>query len=473
MENTDNSNNSKDEESYSLPSNSKNTALTLNDCNFENLGLEAWLIQALNSMLIKRPTEIQVACIPKILSGRDCIGEAKTGSGKTAAFALPILQKLSEDPFGIFALVLTPTRELAFQIADQFRVLGKGINLKDCVVVGGLDMMEQALQLSRRPHVVIATPGRLVDHIHSSNVQANFNRVRFLVLDEADRLLSDTFAEDLGVILDHIPSKRQTLLFTATMTENILALKDSEDDPDKKPFVHRVKSNTSTVSTLSQYYVLVPSHIREPYLIRLLRSEEFADKSVIIFCGRCKTAELLRVMLMELDIRCTGLHSTMSQKERLNSLGKFKAEVVKVLIATDVGSRGLDIPTVQLVINFDIPRDPTDYIHRVGRTARAGRGGVALSIITERDIELVRNIEARINKKMEEWKVNENKILESLNEITTAKRVATMHLHDTNFGATKETRKKKRSFYETDTKTAGNRNFQTKDRKSSKKVKKK
>ncbi|GET03738.1 probable ATP-dependent RNA helicase DDX49 [Rhizophagus clarus] len=417
---------------------------------FEELGLNPWLIDALKAMSIKFPSAIQRACIPPILKGKDCIGGAKTGSGKTAAFALPILQKLSEDPFGVFALVLTPTRELAFQIADQFRVLGKSINLKECVVVGGLDMMSQSLQLSRKPHVVIATPGRLVDHINSSAIAPCLSRIRFLVLDEADRLLSDTFAEDLATIFDTIPKKRQTLLFTATMTESILQLQDVQEDPGKKPFVYQMKSDISTVSTLSQFYVFIPSHIREPYLTHLLRSEELTNKSTIIFCGRCRTAELLRVMLVELDIRCTSLHSTMSQKERLNSLGKFKAEIVRVLIATDVGSRGLDIPTVQLVINFDIPRDPTDYIHRVGRTARAGRGGIALSIVTERDIELVQNIETRINKKMEEWKINENKVLESLNEISTAKRVATMHLHDTNFGASKEIQKKKHSILGTE-----------------------
>ncbi|CAG8668014.1 15483_t:CDS:2 [Gigaspora margarita] len=415
---------------------------------FEQLGLNSWLIDALNAMSIKFPTEIQSACIPKILLGKDCIGEAKTGSGKTAAFALPILQKLSEDPFGIFALVLTPTRELAIQIADQFRVLGKGVNIKECIIIGGLDMMTQAIQLSRRPHVVIATPGRLVDHINSSDIKSSLSKIRFLVLDEADRLLSDTFADDLSVIFDNIPSKRQTLLFTATMTENILALGNIEEDQNKKPFVYQIKSDISTVSTLAQYYIFIPSHVREPYLVHLLRSEQFLNQSTIIFCGRCKTAELLRVMLVELDIRCTSLHSSMSQKERLNSLGKFKAEVVKVLVATDVGSRGLDIPTVQVVINFDIPKDPADYIHRVGRTARAGRGGSALSIVTERDIDFVHNIEARTNKRMEEWKINENKVIESLNEIATAKRVAVMHLHDTNFGGVKEIHKKKREVLE-------------------------
>ncbi|CAG8617750.1 10005_t:CDS:2 [Dentiscutata heterogama] len=401
-------------------------------------------------MSIKFPTEIQSACIPKILLGKDCIGEAKTGSGKTAAFALPILQKLSEDPFGIFALVLTPTRELAIQIADQFRVLGKGVNIKECVIIGGLDMMTQAIQLSRRPHVVIATPGRLVDHINSSNIKSSLSKIRFLVLDEADRLLSDTFADDLNVIFDNIPSKRQTLLFTATMTENILAIENLKEDPDKRPFVYQIKSDTSTVSTLAQYYIFIPSHVREPYLVHLLRSEQFLNQSTIIFCGRCKTAELLRVMLVGLDIRCTSLHSSMSQKERLNSLGKFKAEVVKVLVATDVGSRGLDIPTVQVVINFDIPKDPADYIHRLNlyQIYFSGRGGVALSIVTERDIDLVHNIEARTNKRMEEWKINENKVVENLNEIATAKRVAVMHLHDTNFGGAKEIHKKKREVLE-------------------------
>ncbi|KAG9284182.1 hypothetical protein G9A89_022956 [Geosiphon pyriformis] len=412
---------------------------------FKQLGLNSWLIDALKGISIKFPTEIQTACIPPILAGRDCIGGAKTGSGKTAAFALPILQKLAEDPYGVFALVLTPTRELAFQIAEQFRVLGKGISLKECTIVGGLDMMTQAIELSRRPHVVIATPGRLVDHLKSSSNAVNLRKIRFLVLDEADRLLSSTFAENLAVIFDHIPKQRQTLLFTATMTENIIALQSAQKDPSHQPFLYEIKSDMRTVSTLAQYYVFIPSHIREPYLMNLLRSDQLSGKSTIIFCGRCRTAEMLRIMLFELNIRCTSLHSTMSQQERLNSLGKFRAEVVKVLIATDVGSRGLDIPTVQVVVNFDIPRDPTDYIHRVGRTARAGRGGIALSIVTERDVELIENIETRINKKMEEWPVKENKVLESLNEIATAKRVATMHLHDNKFGATKELQKKKRA----------------------------
>ncbi|KAF9581453.1 hypothetical protein BGW38_001513 [Lunasporangiospora selenospora] len=420
------------------------------DLTFSELGLSSWLVNSLKAMSITSPSEIQTKCIPEILKGRDVIGGAKTGSGKTAAFALPILQKLSEDPFGVFAIVLTPTRELAYQIAEQFRVLGKSVGLKDVVIVGGMDMLPQAIALSKRPHVIIATPGRLHDHINSSKDAMHLSRVKFLVLDEADRLLTETFAEDLGGILGALPQKRQTLLFTATMTDEVLELANPEssqgESASKKlpPFVYQCKTNVSTVSTLTQSYLFIPSHLRETYLAYLLRSEEFTKKSTIIFTGRCRTAETLRVMLRELGIACTALHSEMSQQERLNSLAKFRGGITTVLIATDVGSRGLDIPSVLLVLNYDIPRDPTDYIHRVGRTARAGRGGQAISMVSERDIELVHDIEARINKQMVDYPLSENKVIELLNEVSAAKRAATMMLHDNQFGEKKRIQKQKR-----------------------------
>ncbi|KAI9496760.1 P-loop containing nucleoside triphosphate hydrolase protein [Zychaea mexicana] len=397
---------------------------------FQDLGVDGWLCDTLKAMQIKRPSEIQRACIPPALAGKDIIGGAKTGSGKTAAFALPILQKLSEDPYGVFALVLTPTRELAFQIAEQFRVLGKGIGLKDCIVVGGMDMTDQAVALAKRPHVIIATPGRLHDHILHSTGAVHLSRCKFLVMDEADMLLTPSFAPALSDILPMLPEKRQTLLFTATMTDSILAIRDAKEDPRKKPFVHLCDMSTSTVSTLDQYYMFVPSNVRTVYLAHILRSEEFKDKSIMIFCGKCENAQLTANILRQLGVRCTELHSHMSQQDRLASIGKFRTEIVKVLISTDVGSRGLDIPAVQAVINYHIPRDPTDYIHRVGRTARAGRGGMALSIISERDIQLIQNIEARINKKLEEYKVDENDVLKELSEVTTAKRKASMFMHD-------------------------------------------
>ncbi|CAO3619193.1 unnamed protein product [Mucor hiemalis] len=261
-----------------------------------------------------------------------------------------------------------------------------------------MDMMKQALELAKRPHVIIATPGRLRDHIRSSSGAVDLRRCKFLVMDEADRMLSPTFVPELEVILPLLPKDRQTLLFTATMTESILALRDAEEDPKKKPFVHMCDMSTSTVSTLDQFYVFVPSQVKIAYLAHLLRTDDLKDKSIIIFCGRCSTAETMTVMLKELGIRCTALHSEMTQQQRLDSLGKFRAEVIKILISTDVGSRGLDIPSVECVLNYDIPRDPTDYIHRVGRTARAGRDGKAISIVAEKDIKLIQNIESETSK---------------------------------------------------------------------------
>ncbi|KAJ2746714.1 putative RNA helicase [Coemansia sp. BCRC 34301] len=440
---------------------------------FRELGLDKWLVDSLGAMAITQATEIQRACIKPTLEGRDIIGGAKTGSGKTAAFALPILQKLSEDPFGVFALVLTPTRELAEQIADQFKVLGKGVNIKVTVAIGGVDMMTQALELSRRPHVVVATPGRLADHIASSANAIHFQRVRFLVLDEADRLLSDSFANDLAVIMDAIPRQRQTLLFTATMTQRIMDLSNREKG-GVAPFVHVCAvDEESTVASLVQNYLFVPSHVKEGYLVHLLMggvgrlearahgrladdmdsdSEEEKrgkreageeDRSVIVFVGQCRAAETLRALLHELGFRVAALHSKMAQHERARSLARFRASTVRILIATDVGSRGLDIPSVELVVNMHVPRDADEYIHRVGRTARAGRGGRAVTIMSERDIALIHNIEARIGKKLDLLHMSEQKVLDGMGKVLAAKRVAALHLLDTDFGARDKIRRKK------------------------------
>ncbi|KAF9462588.1 DEAD-domain-containing protein [Collybia nuda] len=435
-------------------------------------------------MSIRIPTEVQVACIPPLLAGRDCIGNAKTGSGKTIAFALPILQKLSEDPYGIYALVLTPTRELAFQISEQFAVLGSSLNIRTAVVVGGMDMMSQALELGNRPHVVIATPGRMVDLLRSSSGEWDLSRVKFLVLDEADRLLTPTFSPELSHLFSALPKDRQTSLFTATLTPSIEALADVAPRPGKrKPYVHRMSEYIETVSTLKQYYILVPSHVREAYLYYLLcnppettihlrrappeqikpsrlsrpkgkpkqrKSMDEDDEPeqpppTIIFCARPRTAAYLTHLLKSLAIRSTALHSRLTQRERLSSLSIFRASVVPVLISTDVGSRGLDIEEVAMVINWDMPNEPEEYTHRVGRTARAGRGGVAVSFVTDRDEEKVLQIEDRIKTKLVEMSLPEGKVLEKLNAVSTAKRLANMELHDSDFGKREEIHKIKKA----------------------------
>ena len=358
---------------------------------FPSLGVNAWLTRQCQEMGITKPTEIQQNCIPQILAGKDCVGCAKTGSGKTAAFAVPIIQRLSEDPYGIFGLVLTPTRELAFQIGEQFRALGSSMNLKYSVVVGGMDMVAQGRELSEKPHIVIATPGRLAGHLYGGGSEISLKKIRFLVLDEADRLLEKSFEKDLEVIFENIAEKRQTLIFSATLTDTINQLQGDNTNL----YTYRVESDTATVSQLDQRYLLIPSLVKDAYLIHLLRN--FIDtKSVIIFTHTCRSCQVLAYLLKKLEMKCVALHSLMPQRRRLASLAQFKTGVAKVLIATDVASRGLDIPQVQLVLNYNVPASPTDYIHRVGRTARAGRGGMSVTLMTQYDVDRLKAIEEHV-----------------------------------------------------------------------------
>lgn len=380
---------------------------------FSALNVRPWIVQALSNMAIKRPTGIQKGCIPEILKGRDCIGGSRTGSGKTVAFAVPILQKWAEDPTAIFGVVLTPTRELALQIYEQFKAISSPQSLKAILVTGGSDMRSQAIALGQRPHVVIATPGRLADHIRTSGEDTicGLRRVRYVVLDEADRLLHaagpGSMLPDVEECLSVLPppTERQTLLFTATITPEVRALKDMPQKPGKQPvFVCEVDTQMLAIpATLSQKHIQIPVTHKEHYLHVFLLTEANVDKTVIIFCNRTSTAEFLHHLLRLLEHRVTSLHSKLPQRQRIDNLARFRASAARILVATDVAARGLDIPEVSLVVNYDIPRDPDDYIHRVGRTARAGRSGEAVTLVGQRDVELVLAIEARVGRDMEAW----------------------------------------------------------------------
>ncbi|KAL7946312.1 P-loop containing nucleoside triphosphate hydrolase protein [Trichoderma barbatum] len=380
---------------------------------FSALSVRPWLVQSLGNMAIKRPTGIQKGCIPEILKGRDCIGGSRTGSGKTVAFAVPVLQKWAEDPTAIFAVVLTPTRELALQIYEQFKAISAPQSLKMILVTGGADMRSQAIALAQRPHVIIATPGRLADHIRTSGEDTicGLRRVRYVVLDEADRLLhaagKGSMLPDVEECLSVLPpaSERQTLLFTATITPEVRALKDLPQRPGKLPvFVCEVDTQMLAIpATLSQKHVQIPITHKEHYLHVFLLTEANVNKTVIIFCNRTSTAEYLHHLLRLLDHRVTSLHSKLPQRQRTDNLARFRASAARILVATDVAARGLDIQEVSLVVNYDIPRDPDDYIHRVGRTARAGRKGEAVTLVGQRDVELVLAIEERVGRQMEAW----------------------------------------------------------------------
>ncbi|KAI0127694.1 ATP-dependent RNA helicase DBP8 [Xylariales sp. AK1849] len=380
---------------------------------FESLGLRSWLVQSLGTMAIQRPTGIQKACIPEMLKGRDCIGGSRTGSGKTVAFAAPILQKLAEDPSAIFAVVLTATRELALQIYEQFTAISAGQTLRAILVTGGSDMRPQAIAIAQRPHLIIATPGRLADHIRSSGEDTiiGLRRVKFLVLDEADRLLSaggsGSMLPDIEECLKALPPsvERQTCLFTATMTEEVRALKNLPRKPGKDSvFVCEVDTQVLAIPpTLNQMYIQVPVTHKEHYLHMFLLTDANVERSIIIFCNRTSTAEFLHHLLRLLEHKVTSLHSKLPQRQRIDNLGRFRASAARVLVATDVAARGLDIPEVTMVINYDVPREPDDYIHRVGRTARAGRKGNAITFVGQRDVDLIMSIEKRVGREMVAW----------------------------------------------------------------------
>eukprot|EP00243_Klebsormidium_subtile_P003787 TRINITY_DN17394_c0_g1_i1.p1 TRINITY_DN17394_c0_g1~~TRINITY_DN17394_c0_g1_i1.p1 ORF type:complete len:450 (+),score=122.55 TRINITY_DN17394_c0_g1_i1:188-1537(+) len=391
---------------------------------FQNLGVCSQLAEAAVSLGWKSPSAIQVQAVPHALQGSDVIGLAQTGSGKTAAFALPILQALLDKPHPLFACVLSPTRELAIQIAEQFEALGAGIGVKCAVVVGGVDMMAQAIALAKRPHIVVGTPGRLVDHL-SNTKGFSLRTIKYLVLDEADRLLNMDFEQEIDQILKVIPKERRTFLFSATMTNKVAKLQRA---CLRNPVKVEVSNKYSTVDTLRQQYMFVPAKFKDCYLVYLMN--ELAGATCMVFTRTCDSTRRLATVLRNLGLEAIPISGQMSQPKRLGALNKFKAGERNILIATDVASRGLDIPSVDLVVNYDIPTNSKDYIHRVGRTARAGRSGRAVSVVTQYDVELFQRIEQLIGRKMEQFPAEQEEVLLLVERVSEAQRIATMQMRE-------------------------------------------
>ncbi|KAJ2868309.1 ribosomal RNA processing protein [Coemansia erecta] len=391
---------------------------------FADIGVMKQLCEACDKLGFKAPTEIQAKSIPWALQGRDVIGLAQTGSGKTAAFALPILQALWETPTPLFACVMAPTRELAYQISETFEALGAGIGARCAVIVGGMDMISQQIALSKKPHIVVCTPGRLQDHLENTK-GFSLRTLKYLVMDEADRLLDMDFGPKIDLILKAIPRERNTFLFSATMTTKVAKLQRASLS---NPVKVEVSAKYSTVDKLLQYYMFFPFKHKDCYLVWLMN--EMAGQSAIVFARTCNEVLRIALLLRNLGIEAIPLHGQLSMDKRMGALNKFKAGARNVLVATDVASRGLDIPAVDLVVNYDIPTFSKDYIHRVGRTARAGRSGRAVSFVTQYDIELLQRIEQVIGKKLESYPNEMDEVLMIQERVSEAQRMSVMELKE-------------------------------------------
>lgn len=437
-------------------------------------GIPEWLKEQLTELQIERPTNVQKETIPQALNGKDIIGSSRTGQGKTLCFAIPIITSISNDPGAFRALVVTPTRELALQITQQFKIIGRRINIKVLSLTGGHDMTEQVLELAKKPHVLVCTPGRLSriisDPVNEQHI-SSFKRIKYFVLDEADRLLTPEFSSQLSTIIDVVPKNRQIMLFSATMNKSLEKIASySMNDPfiykdDISEYdVETIKTDDGidvwpVPDTLKLDYMFMPSNVKDCYLLFLLRHFEELD-SIIVFVPSCKVCEEISYMLNEVDppIKNSRLHRWMKQSERESSLSNFKSRVTKVLIATDLVSRGLDIQECKLVIQYNVPRNPKDYIHRSGRVARKGREGRSITLVDQYQVKLLLEIEKHLTRKVEEFKVDEDGVLKYLNEAVMAKEAGKLLLDEEGFYERLEKlKKRKRKYQEEEEETNSNK----------------
>lgn len=369
---------------------------------FDDLNLAPELLAAVKELGYTTPTPIQREAIPLVLAGRDLLAQAQTGTGKTAAFTLPLLHKMK--PFAntstsparhpVRALVLAPTRELAIQVYDNVAAYAKQLPLRSTVVFGGVGMQEQEAALKAGVEVLVATPGRLLDH--ASNKLALLNQVQFLVLDEADRMLDMGFLPDLKRILDLLPAKRQTLLFSATFNEEITRLaKSFLKDPLK---VEVARKNTAA-ETVEQVVHKVAEDDKTEALLRVVRVRDLSQ--AIVFTRTKLSADKLGRRLQRRGVDAAVIHGDKAQIDRLQALDGFKQGKIKLLVATDIAARGIDIAELPCVFNFELPYSPEDYVHRIGRTGRAGASGLAVSLVSPEEDKLLAGVERFINRRLE------------------------------------------------------------------------
>ncbi len=362
--------------------------------NFEKLNLNAKILSALEKKGYTTPTEIQQQAIPHILQGKDFLGIAQTGTGKTAAFALPILDNLTKSkikvaPKSLRTLILTPTRELATQITDNIKIYGKDLGLSHTVILGGVSISNQVRDMQRGFDIVVATPGRLLDLVNRGAVK--FNQLEIFTLDEADRMLDMGFIHDVKKIISKLPAEKQTLFFSATMPSDISKLAASIL---KSPIKIEITPQSTTVEKIDQRLNMVEKG-NKPLLLKSILEQE-GTTSTLVFSKTKHGANRIMKFLETHEIKVAAIHGNKSQSAREKALNDFRRGKVSVLIATDIAARGIDIPAISHVINYDIPNDPQNYVHRIGRTARAGRSGISISFCDNSERALLRAIEKTI-----------------------------------------------------------------------------
>ena len=364
---------------------------------FSELGLDRTSMKSIEKMGFEEASPIQAQTIPLALEGKDIIGQAQTGTGKTAAFGIPLMENIDINDENVQGIVIAPTRELAIQVSEELFKLGYGKRARVLAVYGGQDIDRQIRALKKKPHIIVGTPGRLLDHIKRKNIR--LGNVHTVVLDEADEMLNMGFIEDIESILSTVPEERQTLLFSATMPDPIRKIAETFM---QNPTLVRVKAKEMTVDRIEQYYVDLRENEKFDTLARLL---DIQTPELAIVFGRTKRR--VDELSSALNIRgymAEGIHGDLSQAKRLSVLKKFKEGNIDVLVATDVAARGLDISGVTHVYNFDIPQDPESYVHRIGRTGRAGKHGVAITFVTPRERGQLQAVEHTTKKRMVKMK---------------------------------------------------------------------
>ncbi len=358
---------------------------------FELMEIKPEILKALKEIGIEAPTDIQRKAIPLIKQGKDVIGKSKTGSGKTAAFGIPLLEMIKPGE-GVQVLIVSPTRELAVQIAKELEKFSKYIHSSIATVYGGVSLSPQ-IEKMKKSEIVVGTPGRLLDHLQRRTL--NLSKVNCFVLDEADKLVEMGFIEDIERIMSYTPKNKQILLFGATISREIERLKNRHM---KNPEIAQAEVFVEE-EYLQQYYYNVVPHEKFSLLVHLLKKEKI--KSAIIFCSTKATVDIIENNLLSQGLKVTSLHGNMTQNQRLRVMEEFNKGKHKILVASAVAARGLDIKDVSHIFNYDLSKDPQEYIHRVGRTARAGESGKAITLLCEKDHNSFRSIQNRFDVKIQ------------------------------------------------------------------------